>query len=72
MRIEEKAQTAHLLHAGVVDESGVGTGAGDDESGSEETSRLLQLIVIYRTRFWLHQRQHGGVTQSKDTGIITR
>lgn len=39
----------HLLHTPIVDEPRVGTGAGNDDAGTEETSRHLQLSVIYET-----------------------
>lgn len=39
---------ACLLHTLVVDEASIGAGPCDDESGPEESGRLLQLLVVYQ------------------------
>lgn len=45
--------TMYLLHASVVDEAGVRTGAGDDEARTKEPRCYLQLVVVNQPRGWL-------------------
>lgn len=58
----------HLLHAGVVDEAGVGAGSCYDEFGSEEAGRLLQLVIIYQTCFGL-RRCRRRFTHNRNTSV---
>lgn len=41
--------SAHLLDAAVVNEAGVGAGAGDDEPRPEQLGRQLHLVVVYES-----------------------
>lgn len=41
---------AHLLHAGVVNEAGIGAGASNDDLGPEQLGRHLHLVIVYKSR----------------------
>lgn len=56
----QRVSSAHLLDATVVNKTGIGAGASDDEPRPEQLGRQLHLLVVYESCCRLQARGRGG------------